>query len=1254
MSESSANQRSWNALLRELQAAHESGKEMNESSWVTKHPGHSDAIKEFFAERVDQPTLNATSSPLSSDSDASSDPDNPTLDGSNGTSVDDPTITHFDSKTVAPEKAVKLVGRQFGDYELLDEIARGGMGVIYRARQVSLNRTVAVKMILSGALASETDRRRFRTEAEAVAQLDHSNIVSIFEIGSHDEQHFFSMPFIEGESLGQRIARGPLQPTVAAEIVREIAEAMDYAHAQGVIHRDLKPSNILLTHLDEPKVTDFGLAKRSEQDGPTTTGDLLGTPGYMSPEQAGGKVERAGAGSDVYGLGAILYASLTGRPPFQAATIIETVTQVLESEPVPPRQLNRDVPVDLQVICLKALRKEPSRRFESAQAFADDLQRFLDGEPILARPVGGGERIVKWVRRRPAIAAMFALITLVTVIGITGVVFQWRAAERARRHAEDLAESEGISRDLADRRARELADAQDELIDQIYASDLMRADFMLESGDAEDAEEVYLSLHLERPPDKRRFSTWRLLKLYSRYPCVGRLSEPLQYLAYGGGRIVGTRNDQLFVFRDTGELEHSFRSESGNLFRPAVSPNGKRVACGHFGNGEVLVWDLDNVNAPPLSFTPEGRVYASMGIVGDAVARVTLTEEERAQVNALQEAMLKSRPDLVFLSDERLVGTSQALGLVCWDIPSRQAIHRIEDTTRTLGDYPRIIGVNRERQEVYFEIYGPQEWRLNPRQASMVARVSFNGSESDVEIISSDRSQLYSYVYARSTIIRQALVTLFAKKNERPKSRPPEVALGLFPALSRVSNDGKQLITALPIGGNDYDLLLFDLETNELLAKQTLQETQVGALTALRFSPDDRYLLIAAGRVHVFELPSLQHLHEVNSFRDFFGNDSQAPEIAFGADSESFYLASYTTDSTKQQVRRYPFRTTNFLTEQTRDVGYGRINAFTNMSLGTGELAAQVDGSGEQRIGLWRNGEFRETSFQSSLLSTLASNSNLSGAIFSEDGEMLFVAISGRAARIVAVSTENLEELYSIPLYVRGDQSSLGVSSLTMSADGMMLAAAVGAREIALVDLRSRQVVKRIKQDVDPRTVCLCFSPDGMQLVGTSPKMAGTPRQLGAIRESVLFLIDVVEGEVVRRIRFPLAVDVQWLADAPLIAVAAIEEGGVLLLDPVTLEVQHVWNVGSTVRCLAISPKEPILSAGTEDGSIALWDMSLRKPLSEFPTQPYGRSNERPITVLRFTDDGQQLRYITRGFEGRVRFDLVRDRLERVLESLDP
>jgi serine/threonine-protein kinase len=278
---------------------------------------------------------------------------------------------------------------RFGDYTLLEELGRGGMGIVYRAMQESLGRTVAVKMLLRRDLASPADLARFRSEAEAAAQLDHPGIVSILEVGEHDGLPFYSMRFIEGTTLARRLAEGSITPREGARLLAKVADAIHAAHGRGVLHRDLKPSNILIDAAGEPHVSDFGLAKRLEADQSVThTGAILGTPCYMSPEQAAGSRGEIGPSSDVWSLGAILYQMLTGRPPFQASNPMDTLLAVLESDPPVPRSIDRHVDRDLEMIALKSLQKPQELRYASAGALAADLRAFLAGDPVAARSGG--------------------------------------------------------------------------------------------------------------------------------------------------------------------------------------------------------------------------------------------------------------------------------------------------------------------------------------------------------------------------------------------------------------------------------------------------------------------------------------------------------------------------------------------------------------------------------------------------------------------------------------------------------------------------------------------------------------------------------------------------------------------------------------------------------------------------------------------------------------------------------------------------
>jgi serine/threonine protein kinase/tetratricopeptide (TPR) repeat protein len=428
----------------------EQGRRPDRKAWLARYPEFAAELEEFLAaedrlQALAAPLREATRAALAATTPWGS----PTAGGSG---LDLPAV--------------------FGDYELLEEIGRGGMGVVYRARQQGLGRCVALKLFRADPLGGAADLQRFRNEAELVAQLDHPHVVPIYEVGEHEGRVYFSMKLIEGGSLDARLDRFISDPRAAASLLVAVARAVHHAHQRGILHRDLKPANVLLEspHPPDPPlpqrgeggelsfspsplcgrggwgvrglvpyVTDFGLARRIEADaGLTHSGAVLGTPAYMAPEQAAARRGAVTTAADVYGLGTILYALLTGRPPFQGDSVLQTLEQVKGRDPEPPRRRNRRVPRDLETICLKCLRKEPERRYESAAALADDLERFLHGEPIHARPLGRVGRLWRWCRRQPVQASLAAALLLAVATGLALVTWQWQRAEEHYRTAEDL------------------------------------------------------------------------------------------------------------------------------------------------------------------------------------------------------------------------------------------------------------------------------------------------------------------------------------------------------------------------------------------------------------------------------------------------------------------------------------------------------------------------------------------------------------------------------------------------------------------------------------------------------------------------------------------------------------------------------------------------------------------------------------------------------------------------------------------------
>ncbi len=415
---------------------------------------------------------------------------------------------------------------RFGDYLLEREIAHGGMGVVYQGRQAGLGRVVAVKLLLLGRYSSAESVERFKREAQAAAALRHPNIVAIHEVGEYDGQHYFSMEFVDGRSLADLLREGPIEPRRAAEIAQAVAGAIHYAHEQAVLHRDLKPSNVLIDALGRVRVTDFGLAKKLDGSSDlTVTGQMMGTPNYLSPEQAAGRNAELGPASDVYAIGAVLYELLTGRPPFLANSLQDTLLRIRDFEPVNPRALNPAVPRDLETICLKCLRKEPARRYATAQALADDLGRWLQQLPIEARPIRSAERVGLWCRRSPLQALLLAALMLALAGGFAGVLSQWWRAEKLRKQAE-------ASRATAEAARREAETQAMDVRRRAYASDIQLAQRALAEGNIGRARDL---LQRQRPAagevDLRGWE-WRYLQQQCR-------SDALFTLASNQGAIAG-------------------------------------------------------------------------------------------------------------------------------------------------------------------------------------------------------------------------------------------------------------------------------------------------------------------------------------------------------------------------------------------------------------------------------------------------------------------------------------------------------------------------------------------------------------------------------------------------------------------------------------------------------------------------------------------------------------------------------------------
>lgn len=566
-----------------------------------------------------------------------------------------------------PERTAKPGGRfdstgiRLGDYELLALIGQGGMGMVYRARQISLDRIVALKLLPFGQFSRDEVVERFRAEASAAGSLQHPNIVAIHEVGEHEGQHYFSMDFVEGQTLADLVRAKPLPAKRAAGILQTIATAVHHAHRHGILHRDLKPSNILIDAAGQPRITDFGLAKRMTVDSEmTVTGQILGSPSFISPEQAEGRQKEVGPASDIYALGGLLYHMLTRQPPFQSDTLTTLLKQVIEREPVAPALLNPAIPQDLETICLKCLEKDIARRYPTAQALADDLGRFLEGEPIQARPVGVLGKGWKWCRRRPVLAGLAGSLAASVLLGTAGVLWQWRQtlAANTDAHRREYAANIGLVQSLiGDKkfdRAREIL--------------------------ADDAPELYRNWEwgwLQRQCNQD------LMTLPARTLVVA-IDPSSRFLATQGG---ANAMDMVLWDLAAGQIHQTLVGHTGGVYRAAFSRDGRQLATSSPWDTRAIIWDLANSQESAslvhtqgvrdICYSPDGQRLATACLDG----RVRLWDTRRwAQIDESPPygdhlVCLKFSPDgrrIAYGGGYMFEADSRNTAVCIWDLTSRK------------------------------------------------------------------------------------------------------------------------------------------------------------------------------------------------------------------------------------------------------------------------------------------------------------------------------------------------------------------------------------------------------------------------------------------------------------------------------------------------------------------------------------------------------------------------------------------------------
>lgn len=781
----------------------------------------------------------------------------------------------FDQGDTAPTGTMGVV--RLGSYELLEEIGRGGMGVVYRARQFGLEREVAVKVMRQGPFADQQDVTRFRREAAAAAALRHPNIVAVYEVGQADGHAYFSMELVRGPTLAEMTRDGPLDSTRAARYLTAIALAVSVAHGQGILHRDLKPANVIIDADDQPRVTDFGLAKRLELGSGTVTQQLVGSPSYMPPEQADSRYGPLTVRSDVYSLGALLYHLLTGRPPFQGDTLGATLALVQTSEPVAPRLLNPGVPRDLETLCLKCLSKDPAARYPSAQQLADDLGRFLRHEPLLARPVTAIERVARWCRRQPVLAALMGSVAVLLVILAFGTpVAAWRI-DRARR-------AEHAERAKAQQANRELAQANGQLAETVNFLEFQRAETFFRSGDAS-LGLAHLAALLRRDRTNLLAAERILSALLHRnwvLPSSPRLRHPaivysVAFSPDGHSVATGCRDGIARVWDLLAATEVVRLPHPDEVRDVCFSPDGGRIATA-CSDGSVRVWEASSgkLSVGPLlhaswalcvAFSPDGRWVTSGS--GDGMVRVWDAADGalRLSIDAHHDEIWRA----IFSPDGTLLATGSHDGSVrLWTSDTGQpfgSAMRHEGRVKGLAfnaDGRRLASASRDRTVRFWDIPGCVPAGAPLRHPDGLNDVRFDPQGRWVVTAGFDNTARIWDAFAGELI-------------SQPFRHLEQVNQAAFSPRQRL----------LATAGEDWVVRFWNIQPGETLAEPMPHATATGEVAWLEFSPDGQRLASAStdGRVQIW------HGRTGRSASPAFTHPAPARSACFSADGRLLMTA---------------------------------------------------------------------------------------------------------------------------------------------------------------------------------------------------------------------------------------------------------------------------------------------------------------------------------------------------------------------------